>query len=221
MSMIVSLSVPSSKFIFGGAFSDDPNAEIRLECDISISDSLLPYIWVSGVQPDRIERELSSQTDVKYAEVIDQDGDNALVRITWQTTPEGLISLFEKSQVTVLEGIRSSGRWEFTLRFPDHEALSAFHQRCLNTNFQVKLNWIQDPAYPGERTSQFGLTDAQQEALILAFDVGYFSIPREMTLGTFAEQVGVSDTAISQRLRRGTAALVENTLITSNESKHR
>ena len=176
---------------------------------------------MSGVQPDRIERQLSLQADIESAEIIDQDGENTLVRITWQTTPEGLMSLLQESRVTVFEGIRFSGRWEFTLRFPDHETLSTFHQRCLEAGFQIKLDRIQNPAYPRERSKRFGLTDAQQEALILAFDAGYFEIPRGMTLGTFAEQVGVSDTAISQRLRRGTATLVESTLIASDELEHR
>jgi len=48
---------------------------------------------------------------------------------------------------------------------------------------------------------------AQQEALSLAFDRGYFEIPRRVTLVELGDEVGVSDQALSERLRRAQTKL--------------
>jgi hypothetical protein len=53
-----------------------------------------------------------------------------------------------------------------------------------------------------------GLTAAQREAIRAAADRGYFKVPREVSLKELAEQLGVSEQAVSQRLRRGLGNLV-------------
>jgi hypothetical protein len=53
-----------------------------------------------------------------------------------------------------------------------------------------------------------GLTDRQREALRVALETGYFSVPRETSLEDLAKRLDVSDTAASQRLRRGVENLI-------------
>jgi hypothetical protein len=52
------------------------------------------------------------------------------------------------------------------------------------------------------------LTPKQREALAVAIDRGYFDVPRRATLAEVAAELGVSDTATSQRIRRGCRELV-------------
>ena len=52
------------------------------------------------------------------------------------------------------------------------------------------------------------LTPKQREALAVAIDRGYFDVPRRATLAEVAAELGVSDTAASQRIRRGCRELV-------------
>lgn len=47
------------------------------------------------------------------------------------------------------------------------------------------------------------LTPAQEEALRVAHDVGYFSVPRETTAADAAAELGISKSAFLERLRRG------------------
>lgn len=47
------------------------------------------------------------------------------------------------------------------------------------------------------------LSPKQREALAVALDLGYFDVPRRATLADVAEELGVSDSAASQRIRRG------------------
>ena len=46
----------------------------------------------------------------------------------------------------------------------------------------------------------------------MAVDMGYFSVPREAATEDLAERLDVSHQAVSERLRRGTKALVTATI---------
>ena len=58
----------------------------------------------------------------------------------------------------------------------------------------------------------FELRFEDDEALVLAVERGYYDIPRQCTTAQLAAVLGVSDQAVSERLRRGIATLVEGTL---------
>jgi hypothetical protein len=64
----------------------------------------------------------------------------------------------------------------------------------------------------GEPAGRYGLTDSQHRVLELASRRGYFEIPRDVTLKELADEVGVSHQALSEQLRRGIGALVEDTI---------
>ncbi|MFD1586324.1 helix-turn-helix domain-containing protein [Halorientalis brevis] len=54
-----------------------------------------------------------------------------------------------------------------------------------------------------------GLTDRQREALLTAYEMGYFDIPRTTSLDAVADEIGISAPALSERLRRAHAHLIE------------
>lgn len=53
------------------------------------------------------------------------------------------------------------------------------------------------------------LSSVERETLALAVDQGYFETPREETLGSLAERADVSNTAVSNNLRRAERKLLE------------
>jgi len=73
-------------------------------------------------------------------------------------------------------------------------------------------------AYPiGDRgdaamPDRWGLTPAQADALRTAYDMGYFSVPRDADASDVAGALGVSKSAFLERLRRGLARLLGETL---------
>ncbi|SDY15299.1 HTH DNA binding domain-containing protein [Halobellus clavatus] len=54
-----------------------------------------------------------------------------------------------------------------------------------------------------------GLIKKQQELLAIAYSNGYFDKPREMTLQEIAEELDISTSAASGRLRRGVKKLID------------
>ncbi|WP_435347345.1 helix-turn-helix domain-containing protein [Haloarchaeobius sp. HRN-SO-5] len=54
---------------------------------------------------------------------------------------------------------------------------------------------------------RWGFTPAQEEALRVANEMGYFEVPREADAGDVAAELGIGKSAFLERLRRGQAAL--------------
>jgi hypothetical protein len=100
--------------------------------------------------------------------------------------------------------------WRFELCFADRAALDRFVETC--RGHEIGFEIVRLHEWRDDDRSPFGLTGAQCEALRTALEVGYFEIPRESDLGDLGDRLGVSDTAASQRLRRGLSTLLERTV---------
>ncbi|HET7322915.1 MAG TPA: helix-turn-helix domain-containing protein, partial [Halococcus sp.] len=81
----------------------------------------------------------------------------------------------------------------------------------------VQLDRVHNPIEAASRT-RFGLTDDQEQTLVTAFEAGYFDIPRGTTIQELGEELEVSDSAISQRLRRANSSLIAATLLTAADT---
>lgn len=112
----------------------------------------------------------------------------------------------------VHEAVSTERGWSIRLQLPDRQALVALSEFCdeEGINFELKRMFRQDGWVRGEPT---GLTDAQRDALLAAYENGYFEEPREASLADLAEVLGISPTAVGGRIRRGTAELVEMVLL--------
>ena len=61
----------------------------------------------------------------------------------------------------------------------------------------------------GVRGERSPLTKTQYETVVTAYELGYFDVPRKVTLKELAAELDVSHQALSERLRRSHAALVD------------
>ncbi|SDJ73662.1 HTH DNA binding domain-containing protein [Halovenus aranensis] len=102
----------------------------------------------------------------------------------------------------------SGGDWTIQLTFPSERGLREFKDRCEEMGVQMELN--DRPTI--EKLYPNGLTPAQLEAVRLASMRGYFSVPRDTTLSSLGDELGVSSQAVSERIRRAVEALVDTTL---------
>jgi predicted DNA binding protein len=115
----------------------------------------------------------------------------------------------EVNGVLVHTETRGDG-WLARLVLPDRSALTAVWDYARDHDMTLDIVEIygnEDVA--GERS--YGLTDEQRSTLLLAYDHGYFSEPREASLGDVAAEIGLSSTATSGRLRRGIRNLIAAT----------
>jgi hypothetical protein len=94
--------------------------------------------------------------------------------------------------------------------YPRRSLFSKTHEFCEDHGLTLDVESIRE--LEGEPAGRYGLTTDQYEVLATAASKGYFEVPRAVTLQELAEEFDVSHQAISERLRRATNALVQDTL---------
>lgn len=90
--------------------------------------------------------------------------------------------------------------------FADRDVLEAFRSfwQRNGDGFTLRRLSTDGPGDPGR-----GLTPRQREALLVAHELGYFDIPRTASLEDVAGELDITPSALSERLRRAHAHLVE------------
>ena len=131
-----------------------------------------------------------------------------LVTATARSYLEGIAD----TSAQVLSATGTAEEWTFELRFPSHEALSAFKDHCERADVPLEVRRVYNPTKPAAGP-WYGLTVSQRETLIRAVEGGYYAIPRGISTAELAEEFDISDQAVTERLRRAIQTLVENTLL--------
>lgn len=112
----------------------------------------------------------------------------------------------------LLDAVSDETGWVVRVQFTDRESLSALWEACENDGISFELRRL-FRHQPWGRSTPATLTDAQRDALLAAYEGGYFEEPRRISLAELADQLGISPTAVGGRVRRGTAELVEAVLV--------
>ncbi|WP_372910091.1 helix-turn-helix domain-containing protein [Salinigranum sp.] len=212
MTVIVELSVPDEECLLGRVLADAPDTRVELERVVPTGSAVVPYLWVSGTDMDALEAQVRASDDVVSLTVLDRLDGWSLYCIEWADTPHSLLQGIGASEGTVLEARRDDG-WLFRLRFPDHDSLSRFYDYCVERDVTVHIERSFTLTEKTEVGRQLGLSGEQREALLLALRTGYFDTPSRASLDTLADEFGISKQALSNRIRRGTKAVLEGTLL--------
>jgi predicted DNA binding protein len=169
------------------------------------------YFFLVGNDRDPFERALAADDTVAGANRLSAYKGDHLYRITYADS-----ALLISPTVTEVGGLTLDARatgdgWLFTLQAPDRAALTAIWESASDDGISWDLVELDDRADATDG-GRYGLTESQRETLLLAFEQGYFSEPREATLADIGEALDISPTAVGGRLRRGMESLIRATL---------
>lgn len=208
MSVIATFRVDSTDFAIGRAFEALADVSINAEPIVPASVGLAPYFWLDGGADETALDSFRADDRVAAATVVDRYADRHLIRVDWRIRDDEFVGAITDTSAVVLEAAREeAGHWIFQLRFDEYDSLSSFNSRCLDQGIDLDLDQIHDSS--GTQTQgQADLTPSQHEVLLAAIEGGYFEVPRETTLVELGEELDISDSAASQRLRRGLETLV-------------
>lgn len=214
--VIIEFSVAPGDFRLGELLSLDPDTTVHVEQLVPLGDKIMPFSWVSG-NTERFE-ENTSENGIKHSVVLDDPKrDRKLYRLEWNERNDELIEAILRNSGAILDAKGTHEEWEFQVRFRDRDSLSAFHEYCGEHAVPVTVNRIYNPIeVSGD--SRMGMTTIQAETLVDALEKGYFDIPRKTSLVELADDYDISDQAVSERIRRATAELIEKSLLVEDES---
>ncbi|MFC4447673.1 helix-turn-helix domain-containing protein [Halorussus aquaticus] len=208
MSFIAEFSIPADDFALRTALDAAPDMRVEVERLATHSrEWVMPFLWASGGDLDRFEAAMADDETVSEVATLDRLDGTALYMIEWSEPVERQVDAMIDEHAIVQEAV-ADDEWFLKLRFADEDRLSGFYDE-LESDFELHRKY----RTTGPKEGEFGLTPEQRETLVLASELGYFSVPREATVEDIADRLGISTNSVSQRLRRGHDALVRNTLL--------
>ena len=214
MSVIVELTISKSEFLLGTTLRVSGRGHVELERVVPASPDVLPFFWVVADDPaafEEFERHVAETEEVKDLVALDRLDGRVLYRAKWGEAVESLVHGIAESGATVLEA-QGNDEWYFRLRFADHGDLSSFDDYCEEHGLEYRLGRVSAESATHTDEYEFDLTDQQREALAMAIERGYFDVPRGVTLNELAEDVDITQQAMSERLRRGEQTVIRAAL---------
>ncbi|MFC6718378.1 helix-turn-helix domain-containing protein [Natrialbaceae archaeon GCM10025810] len=202
--------VPSEQFPLGTIFEQLPGVTVELERIIPARDVVIPYFWVRGIAVDDIEGAFTEHPGVERIEFVDSVQDEYLLRVEWAVGYDDVLTTLTETSIALIEAVGTNERWTFEIRGDDRSDIAAFQSRCRELDIPITLTELH--ALTPVETTEAALTEKQQEALVLAYDRGYFESPREVTMEDIGADLGITEQAVASRLRRGIKQILGNTL---------
>ncbi|ELY60098.1 DNA binding protein [Natronococcus amylolyticus DSM 10524] len=221
MAIIAEFIIPVESFPLGRVFDDLPTATVEIERVIPTDQGQLPYFWIADAPDDTIQDVLTTEAAFESVTRIDYYENQGLYRAQWNPEVKGVLTAILDKDLTLLSAIGTNKQWTFEFRAEDSDQISAFQQYCADHEINTQLTRLQSLAEL-QAGDEYGLTANQHEALLLAFNEGYYNQPRETDLQTLADQLGISRPSFADRLHRGYHNLLRSTIAhrdtTANDS---
>lgn len=216
MATVLEFTSPADEFPLGTVFENLPGVTVELERLIPHETALIPYFWVRGANPADIEAAFDAHEGVVNVELIDSVDDEYLMRAEWNQEYYGILNALAAAEVAVLSGVGTKDGWHFEVRGETRDAVSEFRAACQMHDIDLKITSVH--ALLPVEGDDFELTAPQREALLLAYERGYFDSPRTASLADVADELGITQQSLSSRLRRGHRQLIGRTLATPSWS---
>lgn len=220
MSVIAEFTIPADAFALGEMFDRIPAVTVEVERLATHSrEWVMPFLWFTNAEIDPITTALAADQSIDGYEFIDSEDDIGYFNVHWDEAVQERVDEIVDQHGIVQEATAVAGHWFFKLKFVDQAALEEFHRYFQRKEYSFELQRIYDGSAPKER--EYDLTSAQRDVLVTALEMGYFDVPRDAQIGDLAAELDISTNAVSQRLRRATKSLTQNTLVVSTEQTKR
>ena len=214
MSIIAEFTLPAEAFALQQTFESSPPVRIEIERLATHSrDWVMPFLWATSDDIEAIEHALRDDPSIEELTVMGSTDRIREFNVIWSDRIQEQIDEIINKQGIMQEAEAVGGTWHLKLKFVDQQALRDFQAYFQERESSFELQRLYQASDPTERA--FGLTPEQRDALVVALNSGYFSVPRDTQSQELAEQLDISTNALSQRLRRATGNLAKHTLLTS------
>ena len=214
MATVMQFTSPADEFPLGTVFENLPQVTVELERLIPDESLIIPYFWVRGAHASDIEAAFEAHRGVVSIKLIDDVDGEYLMRAEWKDDYYGVLNALAHANIVVLSGMGTKAGWQFEVRGESRDRIGEFQTDCQAHDIPIQITAVHSllPVHG----DGYELTDTQREALVLAYERGYFDSPRTASLEDIASELDISQQSLSSRLRRGHRRLISKTLITSS-----
>jgi predicted DNA binding protein len=215
MTTVVDLDIPADRLGLDSTFDRVQGLEFHVGGMIG---DFPPLVWVAGPDQRTVQQALEADPSVEIVAELTDDSrtehdldrewerDHWLYRLAFGTRVKLFQQIVSENDGAILEASGRADNWSIQLLFHDRVAVSECHDVFGQYDFQAEVTRVAGMSdLPSTRTP---LTEIQYETICKAHELGYFDVPRDITLKELAAELDISHQALSERLRRSHAALV-------------
>ena len=199
--------LPAPGFALVELFEHVPDAAVKLEPAVANPDDHALLMIEAGAHRG-LNAALRSSPSVAAVERFGRDEHWARYRVTWEGHARRVIRRLVAEGVTLSDVYGSSGRWKLRVMAPDRTPIARAYDALEDLGCDPSCR--SSTTFGDGWANHAGVTDKQYQALTRAFELGYYDIPRDITMEEFAADLGISHQALSERLRRAHKGLVED-----------
>ncbi|WP_049901278.1 helix-turn-helix domain-containing protein [Halococcus agarilyticus] len=203
--------LPAKGFALADLFERVPDARVECEAAIANPDDHALLVVRTEERERAVDAALRSDSGVAAVERFGERADGWTYRVTWDGRPRRLIQRLVAADVTLLSMRGAGGEWKLRLLAPDRDGIARAHDAMDDLDCGDECRRIS--TFDGGGSARSELTDEQREALLTAFEAGYYEIPRDITAADLADDLDISHQALSERFRRAHERLVETELV--------
>ena len=146
----------------------------------------------------------------EFERIIETRDGEAIYSFEYTDEAKVLSPVVSAANGVILEMENDGSAWILTVWMPERTDLAQLWDYAQRNDVGIELLRVNEYASLGKTDA--GLTDSQREALLVAFETGYFEEPRNATLSEVAADLGISQPAASGLLRRGIKRLIVSSL---------
>lgn len=208
------VSVPGLPVVRAAAALPDATVELDRVLTVDDRDPVL-ILLVDGAAPTAVAAALDDDPAVsEWGALGSDDEDRSLYRVVVDERFLELKALFVDVGGTPQGATVDGDGWRQRALFPDRRALASLRDAVVERGGTLRTDRLVDPdlrAGDAER-AMAALTGRQRTALRVAFEQGYFEVPRRVSLADLGERLDLSTSATSTLLRRAERRLVAHSL---------
>lgn len=212
MALIAEFSFPSESFALRETLPRFSDVVVDAGRIVAHSpDATMPCLWVAG---DSIEAFGEAMADDPTVESVDTAGSfprRALYHVRWTDDVKEFVAEIIDHEGVILQATANDDRWRVRFRFVTRDQFETFRSQFADVDPSLQLEQLYEQQFPHQRGGN--VTSDQYRALTTAVQSGFFEVPRQSSIEDVADELGISHQAVSERLRRGTANLVRETLV--------
>jgi predicted DNA binding protein len=203
--------------VLTGAVTHDRSSKVKSVSEAGTDPTSGKFFYrIESSDFRRFEDGLRNDDTVgEFERVIETRDGEAIYSFEYTDDAKLLSPVISATNGVILDMENDGSAWILTVWMPERTDLAHLWDYARRNDIEIDLLRVNE--YAGLGNTDAGLTDSQREALLVAFERGYFEEPRDATLGEVAADLDISQPAASGLLRRGIKRLIVSSMMDDSE----
>lgn len=209
--LIAEVHLVDPDLLLSPTIASTPGMTVRPQYQSVVDEDVkILFFTARGDDYEGFECALGRDHTVAEPTLVAEEDTHRVYRARIRPGTPAVTPLTAKLDIWLVDAKSTDGGWLVRLRIPKRDALLRFRDECRDQGIKFHVRRLF--THSDGQEPFVGLTETQLSTLQTAFETGYFDIPRGISQSELADMLGISTSALSQRLRSALGRLVEQTV---------